>query len=154
MNSSIGRSPSWVLADGSASISASALVAVLLNSFPSLAGLWGLGFLHGLTNKEDGVIIVASLLLFPSTFMIYGVARMIFAAKEAVEKKAMEKGRREGRQEGRLEGRLEGRQEGRQEGQEAERDRIERELAALEKNGINVPPEIARIIARESAPGS
>ena len=150
MNSSIGRSPSWVLADGSASISASALVAVLLNSFPSLAGLWGLGFLHGLTNKEDGVIIVASLLLFSSTFMIYGVARMIFAAKEAVEKKAMEKGRREGRQEGRLEGRLEGRQEG----QEAERDRIERELAALEKNGINVPPEIARIIARESAPGS
>ena len=63
---------------------------------------------------------------------------MIFAAKEAVERKAMEKGRREGRQEG----------------QEAERDRIERELAALEKNGINVPPEIARIIARESAPGS
>ena len=71
---------------------------------------------------------------------------MIFAAKEAVERKAMEKGRREGREEGR--------QEGRQEGQEAERDRIERELAALEKNGINVPPEIARIIARESAPGS
>ena len=63
---------------------------------------------------------------------------MIFAAKEAVERKAMEKGRKEGRQEG----------------QEAERDRIERELAALEKNGINVPPEIARIIARESAPGS
>ena len=150
MSSSIGRSPSWVLADGSASISASALTAVLLNSFPYLAGLWGLGFLHGLTNKEDGVIIVASLLLFPSTFIIYGVARMIFAAKEAVERKAMEKGRREGRQEGRQEGR----REGRQEGQEAERDRIERELAALEKNGINVPPEIARIIAREPAPGS
>ena len=63
---------------------------------------------------------------------------MIFAAKEAVERKAMEKGRKEGRQEG----------------PEAERDRIERELAALEKNGINVPAEIARIIARESAPSS
>ena len=138
MNSSTGRSPSWVLADGSASISASALIAVLLNIFPYLAGIWGLGFLHGLTNKDDGVIIVASLLLFPSTFIIYGVARMIFAAKEAVERKAMEKGRKEGRQEG----------------QKAERDRIERELVALEKNGIQVPPEIARIIARESAPSS
>ncbi len=138
MNSSTGRSPSWVLADGSASISASALIAVLLNIFPYLAWIWGLGFLHGLTNKDDGVIIVASLLLFPSTFIIYGVARMIFAAKEAVERKAMEKGRKEGRQEG----------------QQAERERIERELVALEKNGIQVPPEIARIIARESAPSS
>ena len=142
MNSSTGRSPSWVLADGSASISASALIAVLLNIFPYLAGIWGLGFLHGLTNKDDGVIIVASLLLFPSTFIIYGVARVIFAAKEAVERKAMEKGRKEGRQ------------EGRQEGQKAERERIERELVALEENGIQVPPEIARIIARESATGS
>ena len=122
------------MADGSASISASALIAVLLNIFPYLAGLWGLGFLHGLTNKEDGVIIVASLLLFPSTFIIYGVARMIFAAKEAVERKAMEKGRKEGQKE--------------------ERERIERELVALEKNGIQIPPEIARIIAQESAPNS
>ena len=130
MNSSAERSPSWVLADGSASISASALIAVLVNVFPSLAGLWGLGFLHELTNQEDGVIIVASLLLFPSTFIIYGVARVIFAAKEAVERKAMEKGR------------------------QAERERIERELEALEKNGTPVPPEIARIIARESSPSS
>ena len=67
---------------------------------------------------------------------------MIFAAKEAVERKAMEKGRKEGRQ------------EGRQEGQQAKRERIERELLGLEKNGIQVPPEIARIIARESAPSS
>ena len=138
MDASAGRSPSWVLADGSASISASALIAVLINISPSLAGLWGLGFLHELTNKQDGVIIVASLLLFPSTFIIYGVARMIFAAKEAVEKKAMEKGR----------------QEGWQEGQQAERERIERELEALEKSGVQVPPEVARIIARESGPRS
>ena len=138
MDASAGRSPSWVMADGSASISASALIAVLINIFPSLAGLWGLGFLHELTNKEDGVIIVASLLLFPSTLITYGVAKVIFAAKEAVEKKAMEKGRREGRQEG----------------QQAERERIERELDALEKSGIQVPPEVARIIARESGPRS
>ena len=130
MNSNAERSSSWVLADGSASISASALIAVLISIFPSLAGLWGLGFLHDLTNKDDGVIIVASLLLFPSTFIIYGVARVIFAAKEAVERKAMEKGR------------------------QAERERIERELEALEKNGTPVPPEIARIIARESSPSS
>ena len=63
---------------------------------------------------------------------------MIFAAKEAVERKAMEKGRQEGQQEGR----------------EAERERIEQELEALEKSGVTVPPEIARIIARESAPTS
>ena len=126
MDASTGRSPSWVLADGSASISASALIAVLINISPSLAGLWGFGFLRELTNREDGVIIVASLLLFPSTFFIYGVARVIFAAKEAVEKKAMEKG------------------------QKAERERIERELKALEKSGVQVPPEVSQIIARES----
>jgi hypothetical protein len=59
---------------------------------------------------------------------------MIFAAKEAVEKKAMAKGR--------------------QEGQKAERERIEQGLEALEKSGVTIPPEIARIIARESAPRS
>ena len=109
-----------------ASVSASALTAALINVSPSLAGLWGLGSLHNLTNREDGVIIAASLLLFPSTFIIYGVARVIFAAKEAVEKKAMEKGRK------------------------AERERIERELEALEKSGVKVPPEVSQIIARES----
>ena len=128
MDSGIRRSPSWVLADGSASVSASALIAVLVNTSSFLAGLRGLEILHELSNQEDGVIIVASLLLFPSTFIIYGVARVIFAAKEAVERKAMEKG------------------------QKAERERIERELEALEKSGVPVPPEIAKIIARESAP--
>jgi hypothetical protein len=142
MDGSAERSPSWVLADGSASISVSASIAVLINVSPSLAGVWGFGFLHELTNKADGVIVVASLLLFPSTFIIYGVARVIFAAKEAVEKKAMEKGRQAGRQ------------AGRQEGQQAERERIERDLEALEKSGVQVPPEVARIIARESGPRS
>ena len=55
---------------------------------------------------------------------------MIFAAKEAVEKKAMDKGR------------------------QAEHERIERELEALENMGVKVPPEVARIIARESDPRS
>lgn len=60
---------------------------------------------------------------------------MIFAAKEAVEKGAMEKGRKAGIQ------------EGREEGEQAEQERIMREL---EKNGVAVPPEVARILTRDS----
>ena len=44
MDNSTGRSPTWLMADGAASISASMLVSVLLNVIPSFAGLWGLGF--------------------------------------------------------------------------------------------------------------
>ena len=138
MNLNIERSPSWVFADGSASVSASALFAVLISLSPSLAGLWGLGFLHELTAREEGIIVVATLLLFPSTIIIYGVARMIFAAKEAVERKAMEKGLKEGLEKGRHE----------------ERERIEREIESLEKSGVQVPPEVASIIAWQSAPKS
>ncbi len=130
------------MADGSATISASALIAVLINVSPSLAEIWGVGFIHELTNKQDGVIVVASLLLFPTAIFIYVVARMIFAAKEAVEKKAIERGLREGLR------------KGLQEGQQAERERIERELEALARSGIDVPPEIARIIAGKSEPGA
>ncbi len=128
MNPGNGRSPSWLLADGSATISASALISVLINSWPSLAGVWGVGFLHALTNREDGVVIVTSLLLFPTALIIYVVAKVIFAAKEAVEKKAMERG------------------------QQAERERIERELEVLARSGVVVPPEITRIITGKSEP--
>ena len=129
MNPSAGRPASWLMADGAASISASMLVAVLINVISSLAGLWGLGFLHGLTNKEDGVIIVATLLLLPTSFVVYGVSQVIFAAKEAVEKRAMAKGRK------------------------AERERIEQ---ILKQHGVELPPEVARIIAgtSESSPRS
>ena len=111
------------MADGAASISASMLVAVLINVISSFGGLWGLGFLQELTNNQDGMIVVATLLLLPTSFTVYGVSQMIFAAKEAVERRAMEKGRK------------------------AERERIMREL---EKNGVEIPPEVARIIARDS----
>jgi ribose 1,5-bisphosphokinase PhnN len=105
--------------------------------------VWGLGYLHELTiNRQDGVIIVASLLLFPSTLLVYGVASMIFAAKEAIEKRARQKGREEGRE------------EGRRQALKAERKRIEQELAALENSGVLIPPEIVRIITRESTPRS
>ena len=123
MRDSATRSPSWILADGTASISFSMLLAALINGASFLAGIWGIGWLHNLSNKEDGVIIVASMLLFPSTFIIYGVSKMIFAAKEAVERKAMEKGKEVGEQ--------------------AERERIKRELT---ERGIEIPPEIAQVI--------
>ncbi len=58
---------------------------------------------------------------------------MIFTAKEAVERRAIEKGRKVGIQEG----------------EQAERKRIERELAALEKSGVQIPPEIAIIVGLE-----
>ena len=124
---SAGRSPTWLMADGAASISASMLVSVLLNVIQSFAGLWGLGFFQELTSKQDGMIVVATLLLLPTSFAVYGVSQVIFAAKEAVERRAMEKGRRAG--------------------QIAERERILREL---EKSGVEIPPEVSRIIARES----
>ena len=63
---------------------------------------------------------------------------MIFAAKEAVERRARRKGREEGRQEALRE----------------ERDRIERELSALENRGVPITPEMVRVIIRESSPRS
>ena len=132
MESSPGRSPSWLMADGAASISASMLVAVLLNVIPSLAGLWGFAFLQELTNKQDGMIVVATLLLLPTSFIVYGVSQVIFAAKEAVERRAMEKGRKVGLEEGRQE----------------ERERI---AQALKQQGVEIPPELARILASDLA---
>ena len=129
MDSSTGRSPTWLMADGAASISASMLVAVLINVTPSLSGIWGFRFLQELTFKEDGVIVVATLLLLPTSFLVYGGSQVIFAAKEAVEKRAMERGRRVGIQE--------------------ERERIEQ---ILERHGVELPPEVAEMIARESGP--
>ena len=126
MESSAGRSPSWLMADGAASISASMLVAVLINVIPFFAGLWGLGFLQELSNKQDGMIVVATLLLLPTSFVVYGVSQVIFAAKEAVERRAMEKGRK------------------------AERERLRQGLEALKKDGVEIPPEVARLIERET----
>ena len=143
MDDSGGRYPAWLLADGSASISVAAFVAVVIYNSASLAGVWGIGYLHELTiSRQDGLVVVASLVLFPSTLIVYGVASMIFAAREAVERRARRKGREEGREEGR--------QEGRQEGLQEERDRIERELAALENSGVEITPEMVRIVLRNS----
>jgi hypothetical protein len=121
----------WRFIDGSLSITVSMLFAVVVNSCQSCAGLWGIGFLKELTDKDDGVIILATLLLFPTTLALYGVLQMWFAAKEAVEKRAAERGRQKGRREGRQE----------------ERERISKTLA---EHGVELPPEVASILSDES----
>ena len=114
----------WRFIDGSLAVSVSMLIAVSVSYCQACVGLWGIAFLKGLTERDDGVIILATLLLFPATLALYGVLQMWFAAKEAVEKRATERGRREGRQE--------------------ERERIGQALAEL---GINLPPEVAGILS-------
>ena len=112
-NSRIG----WRFFDGSIAISASMLLAALLRGCVGCNGLPVLGQLHRMTGWDDGVIIVATLLLFPSAATMYGGMRLYFAAREAVRKEFREKGRQEGRQ------------EGREEGQKAERERIKKAIA-------------------------
>ena len=128
----------WRFFDGSSAISSSMLVAVLINGCGDVcSNLWGIRLLKGLTEQEAGVIILATLLLFPTTTVLYGGAKLIFAAKEAVEKKAEQKGRDQGLEEGQAKGRAE------------ERKRIR---AQLEQSG-NLTPELARILSDEDDRG-
>ncbi len=131
------RAP-WRTFDGSIAVSFSMLLAVLLKLWKGAAGWPLVGQLHQMTQWEDGVIIVATLLLFPAALALYGGFAMFFAAKEAVEKRAMERGRRVGREEGR--------QEGIQEGMEAERERISKTLAQY---GVPLTPEQIRVLSGE-----
>ena len=117
-------------------VSASMLLAVLANACVFCTGLPPFGHLKELTNRDDGIIIAATLLLFPTTAVLYGVFKMFFAAKEAVERKARERGRQEGIREGISAGHQAGRQ--------AERERL---VAALEQQGVQLTPELARILA-------
>lgn len=124
----------WRFFDGSSAISASMLAAVLIHGCGDVCGnLWGIRLLKGLTEQEAGVIILATLLLFPTTTVLYGGAKLIFAAKEAVEKKAEQKGRAQGLAEGQVK----------------ERKRIR---AQLEQSG-NLTPELARILSDEDDGG-
>ena len=122
MGTNEGNRSTWRFVDGSLSVTASMAIAVAISYCQSCAGLWGIGFFKELTEKDDGVIILGTLLLFPATVALYGVLQMWFAAKEAVEKRAMERGRRQ------------------------ERERIKKVLA---ERGMP-PPEIASILADES----
>ena len=135
------RAP-WRTFDGSIAVSFSMLLAVLLKLWKGAAGWPLVGQLHQMTQWEDGVIIVATLLLFPAALALYGGFAMFFAAKEAVEKRAMERGRRVGRQEGINEGLEKGIQEGR----EAERARISKTLAQY---GVPLTPEQIKVLSGE-----
>ena len=130
MNANTDSRLSWRIFDGSVSVSASMLLSVLISRCDACAGIPVIGFLKELTGQEDGIIIVATLLLFPTTAALYGVFRMFFAAKEAVEKKAMARGRQVGIKEGR----------------KGERERIRKEFA---EQGVTVTPEMERILSRE-----
>ena len=137
----------WRFVDGALAISVSMLLAALLRDCLSCSGWPVLGYLHGLAARDDGVIIVGTMLLFPTTATIYGGIKVFFAAREAVRREAREKGRQEGLQEGIREGLREGRQEGiregLQEGRQEERERIRKELA---KQGVAISPELAKIL--------
>ena len=102
------------------------LLALLLNEC-ACCGLPLLGYLSGLTQRDNGVIIAATLLLFPTTLALYGVFLMFYAAKEFVEKRARRIGHAEGKQ--------------------AERERINREMKA---QGVPIPPELAKILADDT----
>ena len=119
------RTP-WRTFDGSIAVSFSMLLAVLLKLWKGAAGWPLVGQLHQMTQWEDGVIIVATLLLFPTALALYGGFAMFFAAKEAVEKRAMERGRREGIQ--------------------AERERISKTLAQY---GVPLTPEQVKVLSGE-----
>ena len=109
----------WRFVDGTLSISVSMLLAALLRDCLSCGGWPVLGYLHGLAARDDGVIIVGTMLLFPATATIYGGIKVFFAAREAVRRESREKGRQE------------------------ERERIRKELA---KQGIAISPELAKIL--------
>ena len=136
------RSPAWGFADGSLAVSGSMLLAVLINYCQSCTGIWLIAFLKELTDKSAGLIVVATLLLFPTAVIIYGGVRMFFAAKEAFERR-----QRKLRQAAMEAGLQEGREAGRKEGRKQERERISQ---ALEQQGIAITPEIARILEDES----
>ena len=110
------------------------LLAVLSRVCLVCDGLPVLGQLHRLTRWEDGVIIVATLLLFPTAGALFGGVAVFFAAREAVHGYFLERGRKEGRQEGLKAGR------------KAERERIEKALAA---RGVPLTPEQVEILAGE-----
>jgi hypothetical protein len=129
------------------------LVAVLINKCHSCSGIWILEFLKELSDKNAGMIVLATLLLFPTSLFIFGGTNLFFAAKDAFERrqrKALEAARKVARQEGLQEGL----QEGRLEGQTVERERISQTInQTLEQRGISLTAEeISKILEGEPAP--
>ena len=128
----------WTLLDGAAAFSFSMLVSLIIQSNQIFAEVWVLRIVKDLTHQNDGLMASTMLLLFPSTALMYGSINMIFAAKEAVERRAQARDEKM-RAQGREEGRKEGREQGREEGRAQERRRI---MEALKRHGIELPPDI------------
>ena len=80
------RTP-WRTFDGSIAVSFSMLLAVLLKLWKGAAGWPLVGQLHQMTQWEDGVIIVATLLLFPTALALYGGFTMFFRRQRSRRKK-------------------------------------------------------------------
>ena len=116
------RPPLWLFLDGAAAFSFSMLISLIIQSNQIFAEILVLRFVKDLTHQNDGLMAATMLLLFPSTAILYGSVKMIFAAKEAVEKKAIAKGR----------------EQGIAQGIEQERRRI---LNALKRRGVELPPD-------------
>ena len=87
----------WRLFDGSIALTLSMLLAVLLRVWEGAASWPVLGTLHRIAQWENGVIIVATLLLFPTALTLYGGFKMYFAAKAAAERQAKQRARKEER---------------------------------------------------------
>ena len=138
----------WRFLDGSVSISISMLLAVALNYCESCAGFPVLGFLHGLSDRDNGIIIVGTLLLLPTTAMFYGGAKMFFAAKEEYERRKAQREAERLRQNEEYEMRLTER--GRQAGIQQERQRVNNLLA---EHDVPLPPEVARSLVGDKEIG-
>ena len=127
---------SWGIVDGSVSISLSMLLAVLLHGCVSCGGWWGLGWLQELADAEAGVLVLATLLLFPTALAAFGGPKMFFLAKQQYEER-----RERLRQQEQAEIKEKGRQQA--------RDRIRR---ILQQQGIEPSAEIVRLLSGESSP--
>ena len=120
----------WRIIDGTASVSISMLLAALLKVWAGAANLPVIGLLHQMTRWEDGVIIVATVLLFPTAATLWGGTELFFTARELV------KQRYEAR--GVTKGIVIGVEQGREEGRRQERERIDK---ILKEKGIDVSLE-------------
>ena len=142
MDRNIGSwAPPWRLFDGSIALSISMLLAALLRVWEDAVNWPVVGLLHQMTQWEDGVIIVATMLLFPTALTLYGGFAMIFAAKQAVDNWAYQRAQKQ-LERGRVLGVVEGVAKGRKE----ERERITK---VLEERGMPLTPEQAKALAGE-----
>ena len=112
--------------DGTASVSVSMLLAALLKVWVGAAHWPVIGLLHQMTRWEDGVIIVATLLVLPVALAIWGGTELFFHARERVKQKFEARGIKKGIDTGVKRGRRE------------ERERIDK---ILKEQGIDVALE-------------